>query len=156
MNLPSLTEPDDVEAECHALRERIDAAMKVLTLLLPDEDYRGVARSYRGTLASAAILGLLSAVTGARAALASATAQTEALRVPVWRDIASAPKDGTHILVGTFPCPAGRITTAVVHWFDGDDAGWALSVNYDGEHSDHGVSAPTHWMPLPAPPEAHG
>lgn len=78
----------------------------------------------------------------------------------MWQLIATAPKDGTHVLVGTFPCPPGFITTTVAHWFDSrmygaksGGAGWALSVNFDGEHSDHGVKNPTHWMPLLAGPE---
>lgn len=68
-----------------------------------------------------------------------------------WRDISTAPKDGTHILVGTFPHEPGRITTTTAHWFDFNGE-WALSVNYDGAYSNHGVSNPTHWMPLPEDP----
>lgn len=76
-----------------------------------------------------------------------------------WQPIETAPKDGTHVLVGTFPAQPGQVTIATAHWFDSraygaksGGAGWALSVNFDGDHSDHGVQAPTHWMPLPAPP----
>ena len=83
--------------------------------------------------------------TGARTAREIAMA-----KAAKWQPIESAPRDGTHVLVGTFPAPAGHVTTTTAHWFDG---GWALSVNYDAEHSDHGVSHPTHWMPPPPPPE---
>lgn len=76
-----------------------------------------------------------------------------------WQTIDTAPRNGTHILVGTFPCSPGHITIATAHWFDSralgarsGGAAWALSVNYDGEHSDCGVENPTHWMPLPQPP----
>jgi hypothetical protein len=77
-----------------------------------------------------------------------------------WQGIASAPKDGTHVLVGTFPERPGFCSVTTAHWFDSRDygaksgeAGWALSVNYDGEHSDHGVNNPTHWQHRPAPPQ---
>ena len=70
----------------------------------------------------------------------------------LWRPIWTAPKDGTHILVGTFPVQPGHITTATAHWFSGPEPGWALSVNYDGDHSSCGIEAPTHWHPLPLPP----
>lgn len=80
-----------------------------------------------------------------------------------WRPIESAPKDGTHILVGTFPTRPGDVTIATAHWFDSRDFGaksgkaeWALSVNFDGEHSNHGVAAPTHWLPLPPAPDREG
>ncbi len=79
-----------------------------------------------------------------------------------WQPIETAPQDGTHILVGTFPASPGHITVATAHWFGPvmqragfEPAGWALSVNYNGEHSGHGVESPTHWLPLPAPPRAH-
>lgn len=77
-----------------------------------------------------------------------------------WQPIETAPKDGTHVLVGTFPEAPGIVSRTVAHWFDSrsfgaksGEAGWALSVNYDGEHSGHGVAAPTHWMPLPEGPK---
>lgn len=66
-----------------------------------------------------------------------------------WQDIETAPRDGTHITVGTFPCAPGCITITTAHWFDGE---WALSVNALGEYSDCGVKSPTHWQPLPEPP----
>lgn len=82
-----------------------------------------------------------------------------------WQPIETAPHDGTHILVGTFPCPKGAVTITTAHWWgppsfagEGPPVGeWALSVNALGEYSDCGVKAPTHWQPLPDPPEAqHG
>lgn len=62
-----------------------------------------------------------------------------------WRPIETAPKDGTPILA--------RVTDArgfaVVNWcqMDYDDNyGWADAAGYPDC---------THWMPLPAPPEAN-
>lgn len=61
-----------------------------------------------------------------------------------WRPIATAPKDGTSILVSDGR-PEGCL---VVAWHYG---GWV----YDWHRHDGPAlaDAPTHWMPLPAPPE---
>jgi hypothetical protein len=66
-----------------------------------------------------------------------------------WQQIETAPRDGSHVLVGTFPARPDSISITTAHWFDGE---WALSINYDGEHSRHGVENPTHWMTLPLSP----
>ncbi len=61
-----------------------------------------------------------------------------------WRDIASAPKDGSDILayLPNFDC------RSVVHWARINNSGhW-----YDGWH----VVNPTHWQPLPEPPKEGG
>ncbi len=65
--------------------------------------------------------------------------------------IETAPKDGTHIIVVTLPEEPGQNSCTCVHWFNGE---WALSVNYDGEHSNHGVSNPTHWKRRPQDEES--
>jgi hypothetical protein len=62
-----------------------------------------------------------------------------------WRDISSAPKDGTFIMVYAPPLKI-RFYPLVV-WWDGDD--W-----YAPAHEDHAQITPTHWMPLPSPPAA--
>lgn len=57
-----------------------------------------------------------------------------------WQPIETAPKDGTEILV--FDDGAYIVTP----WIEGDDqSGW-----WDNGFMD---PPPTHWMPLPAPPE---
>jgi hypothetical protein len=60
-----------------------------------------------------------------------------------WRDIATAPKDGTPVLGYWWHSDGGSF--GVVVW-DGDD--WR-------ENSDI-VGAPTHWMPLPPAPTDTG
>lgn len=65
-----------------------------------------------------------------------------------WRPMATAPKDGTWILVWTHH--GGQEKRAVVlHWSDvwsGNDGDFRWS---DDEYAVGGV---THWMPLPEPP----
>jgi hypothetical protein len=65
-----------------------------------------------------------------------------------WRSIETAPKDGTHISACNIHNPGVPMTT--VHRFDG---GWHLSVNQMGEYSEYVWGPPTHWQPLPEPPE---
>jgi len=58
-----------------------------------------------------------------------------------WKPIASAPRDGTEILLGH---PDGSLA---VGWWGkfGVNIGWT-----DGDYL---MSWPSHWMPAPAPPE---
>lgn len=81
-----------------------------------------------------------------------------------WRDIASAPKDGTAVLlygrhVVDAPPGASRQVKAGDHWwsialFDvwrpPEDGGRCWVFAKDGQHT---WSDPTHWLPLPSPPE---
>ncbi len=65
-----------------------------------------------------------------------------------WQPIDTAPKDGTPILGWD-----GR-DLAVVYWYAFEHPGgaWFLStVDLSGAD---GLSQPTHWQPLPEPPEA--
>ena len=66
-----------------------------------------------------------------------------------WRPIETAPRDGAHVIVVNNNCAQQPPTVA--HWHDG---GWHLSVNALGDYSDYGMQSLTHWIPLPAPPEA--
>lgn len=60
-----------------------------------------------------------------------------------WRDISSAPKDGTEILLGTLK--DGRWFHIMSDWWTSRDHGsfWHAWCRYDFN--------PTHWMPLPSP-----
>jgi len=63
----------------------------------------------------------------------------------MWEDISTAPKDGTPILGFT----DNFIT--VVKWLQwGNNGYWTLVET--GSFASDGEWAPTHWMPLPAPP----
>ena len=72
-----------------------------------------------------------------------------------WQPISSAPKDGTRIMV--YACAHNR------HWFGsgyyfkgvpGDGEGWIAHSFYTAPENDSsGSFQPTHWMPLPAPPQ---
>ena len=61
-----------------------------------------------------------------------------------WQPIETAPKDGVDVLItdGTY--------TVVAHW--NEKYGWRVSWSRD-VFCDSGEDA-THWMPIPAPPEA--
>jgi Lar family restriction alleviation protein len=74
---------------------------------------------------------------------------------PNWQDIATAPKDGS-VLLGWIVAPQEDWLDAfeapsLIHW----DAGFKSSIS---ERKAGWVAqwrgAPTHWMPLPPPPEA--
>ena len=61
-----------------------------------------------------------------------------------WRDIASAPRDGT--IIAVTGCN-GILETYAAHW-DGPAQGWK-AWPYGYEH----YCEPTHWLPLPPAPE---
>lgn len=66
-----------------------------------------------------------------------------------WQSIETAPREGDEILIARFV--RGRITGPdvwVMHvaWYDGHSGSWR-TINAPN------LVAPTHWQPLPAPPE---
>ncbi|MXO72884.1 DUF551 domain-containing protein [Alteraurantiacibacter buctensis] len=73
----------------------------------------------------------------------------------IWRPIENAPRDGTFILVFLqWIWPNGRAGTLCdVVAFDQRVGRWVARTapNYVQDYDDDTV-APTHWMPLPAPP----
>lgn len=73
----------------------------------------------------------------------------ELLKNP-WLAIETAPKDGTGILV-TDGDWVGEVSWMVRWYNDKTNQGWMIA-NCDEEYGHYVV--PTHWMPLPAPPEA--
>lgn len=74
-----------------------------------------------------------------------------------WQPIETAPKDGTRVDLWT----GGRRVTGAFY----KDDGWTVWVRWvrdkrqtsgglpTGTHRYTGVDSPTHWMPLPEPPE---
>lgn len=76
-----------------------------------------------------------------------------------WQPIETAPRDGTPVLV-FIPAPYPehddpKMATAVYFGRKWGWEVWCLPAEWDGQVVDKSlVDAPTHWMPLPAPPEA--
>jgi hypothetical protein len=72
-----------------------------------------------------------------------------------WRDISTAPRDGTYILVWPgFIVLLGNTIPAVAHWQKDEYATkprpyWERIRATGGDRS----NPPTHWQPLPDPPE---
>lgn len=71
-----------------------------------------------------------------------------------WQDISTAPRDGTEILAYT-TLFGGRVTMAV---WDSDKYAKVPKPRFISRESIYGradllKSPPTHWMPLPNPPE---
>ena len=65
-----------------------------------------------------------------------------------WRDIATAPRDGTGFLVN---CPHVEDGVSMMMW----DANLFMMVSlFDGKPWVSGLERPTHWQPLPPPPSA--
>jgi hypothetical protein len=68
-----------------------------------------------------------------------------------WRDIEGAPKDGTRILL----TEEGRVFEGAWDTPDGVPAAFfPSSFTEDWQMREYGPSEPTHWMPLPEPPES--
>ncbi len=64
------------------------------------------------------------------------------LPVQSWQTIDSAPKDAWILAVNIYT----PINTDVVHWRDGGPPHWRIGMTDT-------YANPTHWMPLPAPPD---
>jgi hypothetical protein len=75
---------------------------------------------------------------------------------PNWQPIATAPRDRTHILVfwpaGTRSYERAGMTTA--YWDTEFRGGWLLVESGEMATSCRLDQEPTHWMPLPCPPQA--
>jgi len=67
----------------------------------------------------------------------------QVMRESEWENIDTAPKDGTDVLAFEYP-------TIMVMYFNGYN--WVQSDNQASEWSPD-RQCPTHWMPLPEPPE---
>jgi hypothetical protein len=88
---------------------------------------------------------------GVDALHAEAAAGAEAMRAERdWREIETAPKDGTHVLASV-PFDTGYRYIFEAWWSDLDAGGWLFAVGC-GPVSE--VGDPTHWMPVPPGPAA--
>ena len=83
----------------------------------------------------------------ARAILAELTGGQE---MSEWQPIETAPKDGSTVLVAT----SGKVTAA---WWDEDQSIWTELLVWNSVFDEYEAQpigfAPTHWMPLPPPPQ---
>lgn len=85
-----------------------------------------------------------------------------------WMPIESAPKDGSEIILAAPKTRGGSYWVHVGWWVEGDSHPWRFIDDFsmeptgccdreDGERvcvNGFTEDAPTHWMPLPTPPEA--
>lgn len=69
----------------------------------------------------------------------------------MWQTLESAPKDGSRILV-CWARPGEETHYELVFWNEYRDA-WSASDGGWGSDRWRADDAPTHWMPLPEPPE---
>lgn len=71
-----------------------------------------------------------------------------------WQPIETAPKDGTTVIIGRDMGDFGFVRG--YGRFDGKDgsflSGW-ISHGFSEYHGNLGLAHPTHWMPLPEPPQ---
>lgn len=85
-----------------------------------------------------------------------------------WRPIAEAPRDGTRVVVYTtgghalvaswqFACCIGSDGTEADAWMAQGihPRCWTDGICWERNEDDEPSDAPTHWQPLPAPPEDH-
>lgn len=68
-----------------------------------------------------------------------------------WRDIASAPKDGTPIIVARRHDTFGWVRGWATWEGEGIVSGW-ISRGFSEVPGNLGLAHPTHWQPLPLPP----
>jgi hypothetical protein len=67
-----------------------------------------------------------------------------------WQPIATAPKDGTRVLVRfATGCEVASYRSSTV-----GEPQWRTHTSYEWRTSGGQWASPTHWMPLPAPPES--
>ena len=90
--------------------------------------------------------------------------------IEAWQPIETAPKDGTHILGRLVHLPdsagyGGHIEAREIWWRDGvrgifgEAMTWHAGDDFESGHlgygdCHYGSAVPTHWMPLPQPPNA--
>jgi len=68
-----------------------------------------------------------------------------------WRPIETAPKDGSTILLAERTW-GGNLVVTPGRWFE-DEQGWWEHGSHPTDYADQRIDHPTHWMPLPSPPE---
>ena len=95
--------------------------------------------------------GLCNAIDRALSKVATAARQ-DALREAGWRDISTAPRDGTPVLVSRDMGEPWGWVRGWSRWVDVRGiAGW-ISQGFFEIPGNLGLGHPTHWQPLPPPP----
>jgi hypothetical protein len=125
-----------------ALRELAED-LESIVAVVSTRDGDATARQYQRARAVRAALAVLRTE-------AEGTAPPPAQPAYRWQDIATAPKDGTDVLLGWFELP-GMKMRRVGFWHDRENA-WVDVHRVLHNHD----SPPTHWMPLPGPPSPEG
>lgn len=71
-----------------------------------------------------------------------------------WQPIETAPKDGTTVLLFSNKNGLNWNVVGYGFWEGGEDiiSGW-ISFGFTEPAGNLGLAAPSHWMPLPAPPK---
>jgi hypothetical protein len=70
----------------------------------------------------------------------------------VWQPIETAPMDGTHvILFWPFVTDDGLVTSG--RWYEPDRHNKTVDGYWYSDIVNGGATPPTHWMPLPPPPQ---
>ena len=73
---------------------------------------------------------------------------------PQWQDIATAPKDGTRIMAYWPDVFGNASATQTESWYGPRGAVWGVNDCWQSCFEwDDGHNSPTHWMPLPTPPD---
>ena len=70
-----------------------------------------------------------------------------------WQPIATAPRDGTRLLLAVFR-EGDYVNIGVGAWEFIETSEWDGIKVYDWAEYAGSTEEPSHWMPLPAPPEA--
>lgn len=72
-----------------------------------------------------------------------------------WRPIETAPRDGTRIAIARdMGAPWGWVRGIAQYESYNGIEGWCPICGFSEPPGELGLAAPTHWMPLPSPPQA--
>lgn len=69
-----------------------------------------------------------------------------------WEGMASAPRDGTRVLIAIYATEQGPAEVDVVSWIGGDTEGWVAVDSDPGARVTYADAEVFAWMPLPSPP----
>lgn len=141
--------PDEAAVERVALRELLDCVEQFISgLRYTMEPKKRVSDDARSMVAEYDYM-LQKAQEKARAALEIAAAPAPG---DAWRDISTAPKDGSRVLIAWRDKSGEWHQRAAVWEADYAHAGWTDHAVKSFGYEEIFSYKPTHWQPLPAPP----